>query len=424
MKPIHIILFALTLILTSAPSDVHGTEVFKDGVYKDYIRTVLFYPNTDQLAMPAIRLGSSQQLVLRFDDMQADVKRYYYTIVHCDANWEPSDLEKYEYIDGFDMEEIFDYEFSRGTLIDYTHYNLRIPNRNFAPQLSGNYILQIFDPELSEPLVLSRRFVVFESKLSVSGEILRPSNLQHSRSHQEVSFIVSQKNFPLSNPMDELRACVLQNGWWRNAHCDIRPRFTTGEIINFEHRGRVVFEGGRNFRPMDLRTTRFRSERVHSIEHYQDGTEIVMRTDDKRRHRTHSTIHDFNGRFIIENREFDHPHLTSDYVYSFLTLRSPLPIYHQDVYVLGGFSAMDTRDEYKMNFDDDQGLYYKELFLKQGYYDYIYVHSPYDSDDYFTDETEGSLYETYNDYYVLLYYRPFGGRYDQVIGYGRLSNKK
>nr|MBS0037455.1 DUF5103 domain-containing protein [Saprospiraceae bacterium] len=414
----------VVVLLLSLPAEGQHAEVYEDGVFKDYIRTVVFHPSTDQLAMPAIRLGSSQQLVLRFDDMEADVKRYFFSIVHCDADWRPSELEKYEYIDGFDMEEIFDYQFSRGTLIDYTHYNLRLPNRNFKPTVSGNYILQVFDPELKDPLVLTRRFVVFEPKLSVAGEIIRPTNLSQSRTHQEISFYISQKNYPMSNPMDDLRACILQNGWWLNAICHVSPRYTSGEIINFEHRGRLVFEAGRNFRPMDIRTTRFRSERVHTIEHFQDGTEIVMKTDDKRTHKSYSLIHDFNGRFIIENREFDNPHLTSDYVFPFLTLRSPLPVYDQEVYVIGGFSGMDLREDCKMDFDDEKGLYYKELFLKQGYYDYQYANSHKGSDSFSTDEIEGSVFETYNDYYILLYYRPFGGRFDRVIGFGKLSNKE
>lgn len=417
------LLFALLLVLSLLPLNAQHAEVFENAISKDYIRTVLFHTSRDQLADPIIRLNSGDQLVLRFDDMEADVKRYFFTVVHCDADWRPSDLEKHEYIDGFDMEEIYDLEFSRGTIIPYTHYYLRIPNRNFRFTISGNYVLQVFDPELRDPLVLSRRFVVYEPKLTVAGEIVSPPNLSQSRTHQEVTFFVSQKNFPLSNPTEDLRACILQNGWWDNAMCNIAPRYATGDIINFDYRGRLVFEGLRNFRPMDLRTTRFRSERVHSIEHFQDGVEIVMRTDDKRTHRSHSLIHDFNGKFIIENREFPNPHITSDYVYSFLTLRSPTPIYDRDVFVVGGFSDMKPKQELMMNFDDAEGLYYKEIFLKQGYYDYLYGVGKQGAPHIDFEETEGSLFETNNDYHILLYYRSFGGRYDQVIGYGKLGNK-
>lgn len=414
---------AAILMLIFLPLKAQDAQVFENGIFQDNIKTVLFHASRDQLADPIIRLGSSDRLVLRFDDLDADVKRYFYTVVHCDADWRPSGLEKHEFIDGFDMEEIYDMEFSRGTIISYTHYHLRLPNRNFGFTKTGNYVLQVFDPELRDPLVLTRRFVVYEQKLTIAGEIVTPSNLAQSRSHQEVTFSVSQKNYPLNNPREDLRACILQNGWWDNAMCNISPRYVSGDMLNFDYRGRLVFPGLRNFRPMDLRTTRFRSERVHSIEHYPDGTEIIMRTDDKRTHRSHSMIHDFNGKFVIENREFQNPHITSDYVFPFLTLRSPTPIYDREVYVVGGFSDMRPREENRMNFDDDEGLYYKDLFLKQGYYDYLYGVGVQGSSHLDFDETEGSLFETNNEYTILLYYRPFGGRYDQVIGYGVLSKR-
>jgi len=414
---------SLLIILTFLPLRAQDAQVFENGIFQDNIKTVLFHASRDQLADPIIRLNSSDRLILRFDDLDADVKRYFYTVVHCDADWRPSALEKHEYIDGFDMEEIYDLEFSRGTMIPYTHYHLRIPNRNFNFSKSGNYVLQVFDPELRDPLILSRRFVVYEPKLSVAGEIVTPTNVAQSRTHQEVTFFVSQKKYLLTNPTEDLRACILQNGWWDNAMCNISPRYVSGDILNFDYRGRLVFPGLRNFRPMDLRTTRFRSERVHSIEHYQDGTEIIMRTDDKRTHRSHSLIHDFNGKFIIENREFPNPHITSDYVYPFLTLRSPTPIYDRDVFVVGGFSDMRPREENRMSFDDAQGLYYKELFIKQGYYDYLYGVGKQGSSHLDFEETEGSLFETNNEYHILLYFRSFGGRYDQVIGYGRVTQK-
>lgn len=398
--------------------------VYEDYVAKDYIRTVLFHPVSDEFGFPSLPLNSREQLILRFDDMDADLKRYFYTVVHCDADWTPSDLQKSEYVDGFDMEEIFDYQFSRSTLIDYTHYYLTIPNRNFRLTKSGNYVLHVYDPELKDQLVLSLRFVVYEPRLAVIGEISRPPGVSESKTHQEIDFRASMKNFVLNNPLDELRACILQNGWWMNAHCNISPRYVTGDIINFNYHGKLVFEGGRDFRPMDIRTTRFRSERVHSIEHYEDGAQIVMKTDDKRTHRSYSLIHDFNGRYVVENRDYPNPHTTSDYVFPFLTLRSPLPVYDKDVYVIGGFSNMQPRPENKMEFDDEKGLYYRELFLKQGYYDYLYATSPKGSDSYSTEELEGSLFETYNNYYILLYYRAFGSRYDRIIGFAQLSNKE
>ncbi len=37
-------------------------------------------------------------------------------------------------------------------------------------------------------------------------------------------------------------------------------------------------------------------------------------------------------------------------------------------------------------------------------------------------QTEGNLWETENEYLILVYYRPLAGRADELIGYTRLNS--
>jgi hypothetical protein len=77
-----------------------------------------------------------------------------------------------------------------------------------------------------------------------------------------------------------------------------------------------------------------------------------------------------------------------------------------------------------MQYNAEKGVYETSLFLKQGYYDYMYV--TIDQNDpkripSFAD-TEGNIWETENEYMILVYYRPLGGRADELIGMTRLSS--
>jgi hypothetical protein len=54
--------------------------------------------------------------------------------------------------------------------------------------------------------------------------------------------------------------------------------------------------------------------------------------------------------------------------------------------------------------------------LKQGAYNYQYLFVPTNSNKTTTDLTEGNYYETENEYLILVYHRPFGERYDRLIG--------
>ena len=67
---------------------------YEDYIYKDNIKSVRFHWEDSVLANPIIPLRSPVKLRLSFDDIDADVKDYVYTITHCDANWQPSELDQ------------------------------------------------------------------------------------------------------------------------------------------------------------------------------------------------------------------------------------------------------------------------------------------------------------------------------------------
>ena len=65
------------------------------------IRSVRLHNYGDQHGLPVHKLGSTDRLELHFDDMDANVKSYYYTYQLCDYNWNPVRLSPFDYIKGF-----------------------------------------------------------------------------------------------------------------------------------------------------------------------------------------------------------------------------------------------------------------------------------------------------------------------------------
>ncbi|HJS54351.1 MAG TPA: hypothetical protein VJ765_07405, partial [Chitinophagaceae bacterium] len=66
----------------------------------------------------------------------------------------------------------------------------------------------------------------------------------------------------------------------------------------------------------------------------------------------------------------------------------------------------------------------KTLLLKQGFYDYRYITVPVkkSGETMYLDNTEGNYMNTENFYLVLVYYRPFGGRSDELVGFALLNS--
>ena len=79
-----------------------------------------------------------------------------------------------------------------------------------------------------------------------------------------------------------------------------------------------------------------------------------------------------------------------------------------------------------MTYNADKGVYEKTLYLKQGYYSYIYVTKDLNDPNSIakTEQTEGDYWETENDYTVLIYFRSLSGRHDELVGVTSLNSLK
>jgi hypothetical protein len=78
-----------------------------------------------------------------------------------------------------------------------------------------------------------------------------------------------------------------------------------------------------------------------------------------------------------------------------------------------------------MVFNAEIGAYEGTLFLKQGYYNYTYVSvdaREKTSNRFSFANTEGNFNITENNYTVLVYYKAFGARADELIGYAQVNS--
>ena len=72
-----------------------------------------------------------------------------------------------------------------------------------------------------------------------------------------------------------------------------------------------------------------------------------------------------------------------------------------------------------MKYNEETGNYETTLFLKQGYYNYLYATKQNNYPDF--SALEGDFWNSENDYTVLIYYKPFGSRADEIIGISSLN---
>lgn len=405
----------MKFLLLLLPLTVQAQVQESDNIYAEYIRSVRMYPNGLMVGYPIIELYSNSQLFVSFDDLSDDVKNFTYTVQHCNANWEPSGLTENEYIDGFQEDRIDDFAFSSNSRSPFVHYYFAIPNQDMAFTKSGNYVLKIYEDEDERTLVITRRFMIVESVMEIHPRVVRPSQVSKSDTHQEVDFLVLHKGIEIRNPLMEVQAAVLQNGRWDNAVTGVVPQFVRYEEMSFDYQNKFVFEAGKEFRPLDLRSFRYPSGDVANIEAYADGIDIVLGKDIKRVNQVYLQYLDLNGQYVIESTDMGDPALESDYANVLFTLSSPTEFENADVYIQGSFSDWQLRPEFKMAYNYRIQAYVGETLLKQGFYNYYYAVVPRNGGRPSIEDSEGNWYETENDYTVLVYYRPFGERYDRLV---------
>lgn len=389
----------------------------QDQVFDANIRTVKLYRTTDPVAFPLVMLGSTDMLELHFDDLGNRIKNYYYTFQLCNADWSPSILKPFEYIKGFQNARINTYRNSSIATTRYIHYQANIPDKNCMPNRSGNYLLKVFLDNDTSKLVFIKRMVVAENLAGVAAKMVRPYGSTMDRMAQKLNITVqTDSRIQIMSPND-LKVMVLQNNNWQTAVYMDRPTIYRGNYYEYSDETQTIFPGIKEFRWLDLRSLRLRSDRMEAIDNRRDTVKVTVIPDQERNSKTYVYFSDLNGNYILENLDNYNPFWQSDYAWVHFSFIPPgnKPFPGNDLYLFGELTNYTWDESGKMNFNKEKGVYEKDLFLKQGFYNYLYaLKSPGNVNPDFS-QTEGNYYATQNNYIVLVYYRPFGARADMLI---------
>jgi hypothetical protein len=401
-----------------------------DHIYHSNIHTVKLHKYADIYGYPVIVLNSGDQLELHFDDMDADLKYYYYSFQLCNADWNPANIQSFDYIRGFQSNRITTYRTSSLVQTRYTHYQAIIPERNSAPTKAGNYLLKVFLNDDTTQLAFTKRFLVVNTKTSVSAQVTQPFNATYFQTHQRIRVAVSTAGSQINafSPQD-LKVVVLQNNIWYGASVIDRPTIFRGNYYEYSDEENTTFPSGKEWRWIDVRSVRLMSDRMRKLEDNDstDRIDIYVQPDAERRQQLYVYYRDLNGIYTVENRDGNNPYWQSDYAWVHFTYVPPgnRPYEGKSIYVFGELTNYQPDDNSKMIFNDVTGVYEKALYLKQGYYNYSYITLTDKKQAGVTpsmENTEGNYWGTENGYIVLVYFRPFGARFDELVGYARINS--
>lgn len=414
LPPFLFLLFSFNFLAAQTP----------DSIFVNNIKTVKLYNAGNQLTMPIINLSSSNQVELDFDDLDADVKNYYYTYQLCNSDWTPADLDPFDYLKGFTQSQLSDYRMSSIANTRYTHYQTLLPDKNISPTRSGNYLLKVYLNGDTSQLVFTKRLMVVENKAVIAATVMQPFSTDISNTHQKLQFTVDIGGLTNFNGAQELKVIVLQNYRWDNAIKDLAPAFIRGNILEYNSESSGIFPGGNEWRGLDLRDFHLQSARVLTANYNRNSTDIFLRPDVPREGNQYAYYHDLNGRFVMQAIRGVNPFWEADYATVYFSFAPPngeaYP--NKDIYLFGELTNYEFTDSLKMVFNPDKREYETHLLLKQGLYDYTYI-AVDKNDPTIYNEMDGNFNETENLYTILVYYKSFISRADRLIGVATFDSR-
>lgn len=421
MKKFALLSFILSVYLgtnlATAQSD------FEDRVMEENIQSVRLYPKTDefssQMDSPSIPLNSPVPLTLEFDDIAYEPDRYSAAIIHCNADWTPSGLKPADYLTQYNEFNVNDYDYSINTRIPYIHFTFQVP----PVTKSGNYLIKVYRGRSEDEVILTRRFMVYNSQVNVGATIVPSSKTEERKTTQQINFNISYADRELIDPVNNVKVVIRQNQRWDNVIFGLKPTFIREDRSLLEYKsfdGSNTFSAGNEFRFVDLRYTRTRGQNIASVKIEKDAIFAETTLDQSRSGKAYLEYLDLNGEYGVFTYDKPNHELESEYVLLTFNLQSePLP---QAPYVLGALSNWGKNPAAKMIYDEEKKGYKATLLLKQGWYDYQYGSKT--ASGFSMGKMEGEHFQTENEYEIFVYYRAMGSRYDELIGYTALNPNK
>jgi len=397
-------------------------QINPDATYDPNIHTVRFHSYGDQEAMAIYKLNSTDRVELHFDDIETRVKSYYYTYQLCDYNWQTVNLSPFDFIKGFTQQRITNYRFSSIAYTRYIHYQAILPELNSLPTKSGNYLLKVFLDGDTSKLVFTRALLVLDSRSSISAQVVQPFTPDTYKTHQHIKFVVNLEGLNTSNASQQVKVVVLQNSRWDNAQGNVFPTFIRNNSLEYSNENSFVFEAGKEWRWLDLRSFSLLSERVDSAN--VKRTDIYIKPDIDRNAQRYIYYPDLDGKYLVTTYESINPYWQGDYAkihFNFVT-PSQTPYVGKDLYLIGQLTDYNLTDKNKMQFNTEKGKYENTQYLKQGYYSYSYMLVD-KSNTSKRSYLEGNYWETENNYTILVYYKSFTDQADQLIGVSKINTR-
>ena len=421
------ILATIYVISAMAANAISGAAIAatdtRTRILDKRFRTLKTMAEGNFMSPPVIRMNTDDRIIVNFDEIGEDNSYLEYRLLHCDRDWQPSRLLESEYVDGFNSQRIEDYEQSYSTFVHYVNYQIAIPNDDMHIIHSGNYLLQVYDPEEPDATLLQTRFQVSENSVNITGEANSRTDRGHNTEWQQLSLDVDTQGLGNINPYQDITIDVKQNMREETRRRPVSPLRVNGPHMIYGHQDELIFPASNEYRRFESVSNSFAGLNVDSLKYMGSNYHVWLKTDRPRVHSQYSYDRTQHGRYLVREYNATDSNLGADYITVNFILKTP-ESEESDIYIDGEFTYGLYTDYNRMTYDHRLGAYTASIPVKQGAYNYQYVTRKKEGGGgAYPDTIEGDKYETENEYNISVYFRPPGARADRLVGSSTIWSK-
>ena len=406
-------LFLLTVLISLSLSAqiTYHTQIFNSN-----IKTLQIGIQGEKMGLPILELNSSNVLSVSFDEMSYEAHSYSFKVLHCNADWTPSNLNTNEYLSGFTTGNITDIVLSVNTTFLYTHYKFNLPNEDLGFKISGNYVVVIYEDNQVEKPIAQACFSIVEPRVSITTNIRGNTDTELNGRLQQLDFEVNLNGYSVRDPTSEIKVVVRQNNRIDNEVTDIKPTYLTGSKLSYINNKSLIFDGGYEYHRFDISSIYAAGAGVATIRFQQPSYHAYIYDDKIQTSKSYMQEMDVNGKFIVNMQNATDDDVEADYMYVHFTLPTKQPFFDGQIYLGGEFNYNMIDDAVRMKYDMAVGNYFQTVLLKQGGYNYQYWFAPKGEYKASAERVDGSYWQTRNEYTIYVYHRTWGERYDRLVG--------
>jgi len=388
-------------------------------------RTEIFQPNIKtlqigvvgaKLGLPIMELNASGVLQVSFDEMSREAHSYSYKVIHCNADWTPSSLNSSEYLSGFTTANITDYVTSLNTTYLYTHYTFLLPTNDMGFKISGNYVAIVYEDNKADSPIAQACFSIVDPHVNISATVRGNTDTELSGRLQQLDFEVALNGYAVRDANEEIKVVVRQNNRIDNQVTELKPTYFTSSSLQYINNKGLIFDGGNEYHRFDISSVYAAGEGVSNIRFTTPHYEATLYDNKIQASKSYQYDLDVNGKFIINMQNAQDDNTEADYMLVHFNLPAKQPFFDGQLYLGGEFNYNQLNSDVRLKYDGKTESYVQSVLLKQGGYNYQYWFVPKGETKATTERVDGNYWQTKNEYTIYVYHRPWGERYDKLVG--------